>query len=65
MIRIKEGGAPIERPEAEKAKVVQMPERLIFPAPPGLVQRLDDEWHRRRLKSRSETIRVLLEEALK
>ena len=30
-----------------------------------LLPRIDEEWHRRKLKSRSETIRVLLAEALK
>jgi len=30
-----------------------------------LLPRIDEEWHRRKLKSRSETIRVLLGEALK
>ncbi len=29
-----------------------------------LLPRIDEEWHRRKLKSRSETIRVLLGEAL-
>jgi hypothetical protein len=30
-----------------------------------MLERIEDEWHRRKLKSRSETIRVLLGEALK
>lgn len=30
-----------------------------------LLPRIDAEWHERKLKSRSETIRVLLKEALK
>lgn len=69
----------VPKPEAPKGEVPIAPgpavgkavaqdaksERLIFPASPDLVQRLDDEWHRRKLKSRAETIRVLLEEALK
>jgi len=39
--------------------------RIIFEASEVFVSKLDAEWHRRRLKSRSETIRVLLGEALK
>lgn len=76
MIRTKEQAATVNRPKAtEKPKPVPQPEsrpredakseRLIFPASPDLVRRLDDEWHRRKLRSRAETIRVLLEEALK
>ena len=38
--------------------------RLIFPVSRVFVGRLDEEWHRRKLASRSETIRVLLEEVL-
>lgn len=41
------------------------PKRIILTMPEGLTKRLDDEWHRRRLTSRAETIRALLEEALK
>lgn len=40
------------------------PVRLIFPCTPEFHARIDAEWHRRGLMSRSETIRVLLEEAL-
>ena len=42
-----------------------VPARVIFETDAGLVERLDAEWHRRKLKSRSETIRVLLGEALR
>lgn len=38
--------------------------RLIFPASQALADRIDAEWHRRKANSRSETIRVLLGEAL-
>lgn len=33
--------------------------------PRSLAERIDAEWHKRKLKSRSATIRALLEEALK
>ena len=38
--------------------------RLIFPASAALAKRIDAYWHKEGLKSRSEAIRVLLEEAL-
>lgn len=38
--------------------------RLIFPAPASLKDRIEAEWHKRKLKSLSATIRALLEEAL-
>lgn len=31
---------------------------------PGLVARIDDEWHRRKFRSREQTIRALIHEAL-
>ena len=39
--------------------------RLIFPCPKLLADRITAEWHRRKLASKSETIRELLGEALK
>lgn len=38
--------------------------RLIFPCTKGLADRITAEWHHRKLGSKSETIRVLLEKAL-
>ena len=38
--------------------------RLIFPAPKSLADQIEAEWHKRKLKSLSATIRALLEEAL-
>lgn len=38
--------------------------RLIFPASPELAKRIDDYWHSKKLRSRSEAIRELLEYAL-
>ncbi len=45
---------------------VKHPKRnvVITPMPPKLVDRIDREWHKRMLPSRSATIRKLLEEAL-
>lgn len=63
--------APKPKPaiEAVAAEVRALEEdgpviRLIFPAPKKMAKAIDEEWHRRKLKSRSETIRVLLREAL-
>ena len=39
--------------------------RLIFPCPKSMKALIDGEWHKRKLGSRSETIRVLLAEALR
>ena len=44
--------------------VVKFPERLTIPCDEKLVERIDREWHKRRLPSRSATIRALLAEAL-
>lgn len=41
------------------------PVRLIFPCPKALAAQIDEEWRKRKLMSRSATIRVLLAEALK
>ncbi len=38
--------------------------RIIIPMAKKLVEKIDREWHRRRLPSRSATIRKLIEEAL-
>jgi metal-responsive CopG/Arc/MetJ family transcriptional regulator len=38
--------------------------RIITPMPKALVARIDREWHKRELPSRSETIRELIKEAL-
>jgi len=63
--------AKSEFPEPKDSKPVlvrstgAVPTRLIFEASEEFVSKLDAEWHRRKLKSRSETIRVLLGEALK
>jgi len=38
--------------------------RLIFPATPEMAKAIDAEWHKRGLRSRSETIRELLTEAM-
>ncbi len=48
------------KPEPEKTEKP----RIITPMDEALVEQLDREWHKRRLPSRSETIRVLLKEAM-
>ncbi len=47
------------KPEAKPDKP-----RIITPMDEALIDQLDREWHKRRLSSRSETIRVLLREAM-
>ncbi len=48
-----------------KAAAAKVPDqRVITPMPPKLLDRVDREWHKRMLPSRSATIRKLLEEAL-
>jgi metal-responsive CopG/Arc/MetJ family transcriptional regulator len=41
------------------------PERVTVSMPRALAEAVDDYWHRKRLGSRSEAVRLLLEAALK
>lgn len=51
------------RGKPEAAPVTKLV-RIITPMTDSFVARLDREWHRRQLPSRSETIRTIIEEAL-
>jgi hypothetical protein len=67
-LAVKEAAREVRRDvAADEAEVSNgvMPKRIILTMPEGLTKRLDVEWHRRGLHSRAETIRALLEEALK
>lgn len=63
----------VRKPAAEKEAAREVrrdaagvsPKRIILTMPEDLTKRLDAEWHRRLLTSRAETIRALLDEALK
>lgn len=53
-----------DTPEVALAKALGVGS-ILLRLEADLMSRIDEEWHRRKLKSRSETIRVLLREALK
>lgn len=59
-----DGAGPPLRPPVEVAVPDEgYPKRIILHMPAELTKWLDDEWHRRRLPSRAETIRAILTEA--
>lgn len=59
--------AGIPAPEASSGAIARGEPvvRLIFPCPVAMAERIEDQRHKRRIKTTSATIRALLEEALK
>lgn len=58
-------GPPLKPPVvvASPGEAGGYPKRIILHMPADLTKWLDEEWHRRRLQSRAETIRAILSEA--
>ncbi len=54
----------MNKPKPKAEPIVIAVSRIITPMPDSLVARIDKEWHKRELPSRSAMIRQLLLEAL-
>lgn len=53
------------KPKPKTAEIVQLEgSRIITPMSASLIAKIDKEWHKRELPSRSATIRELIEESL-